>query len=58
MAVISHAKPGSKTASPWLLQLLERRPKVAAVALANKMARTVWAMMANDTAYRRMPQAA
>ena len=44
MAVIRHAKPGSKTASPWLLQLLERRPrKVAAVALANKRARTVWA---------------
>jgi transposase len=59
MAVISHAKPGSKTASPWLLQLLERRPrKVAAVALANKMARTVWAMMANDTVYRRMLHAA
>jgi transposase len=59
MAVIRHAKPGSKTASPWLLQLLERRPrKVAAVALANKMARTLWAMMANGTAYRRTPQAA
>ena len=40
MAVIRHAKPGSRTASPWLLQLLERRPrKVAAIALANKMAR-------------------
>jgi transposase len=58
MAVIRHAKPGSKTASPWLPQLLERRPrKVAAVALADKMARTLWAMMANDTAYRRTPQA-
>lgn len=44
MAVISHARPGSKTASPWLLALLERRPrKLAAVALANKMARIVWA---------------
>ena len=44
MAVISHARPGSKTASPWLLALLERRPrKLAAVALANKMARLVWA---------------
>ena len=54
-----YAKPGSKTASPWLLQLLERRPrKVAAVALANKMARILWAMMANGTAYRRTPQAA
>jgi transposase len=57
--VIRHAKPGSKTASPWLLKLLERRPrKVAAVALANKMARIVWSMMTNDTAYRQAPQAA
>jgi hypothetical protein len=38
--------------------LLERRPrKLAAVALANKMARVLWAMMANDTSYRRLPQA-
>jgi transposase len=44
MAVIRHARPGSKTASPWLLALLERRPrKLAAVALANKMARVLWA---------------
>jgi transposase len=57
--VIRHAKPGSKTASPWLLKLLESRPrKVAAVALANKMARIVWSMMTNDTAYRQAPQAA
>ena len=58
-AVIRHAKPASKTPNPWLLKLLERRPrKLVAVALANKMARTLWAMMANNTAYRRMPQAA
>ena len=57
MAVIRQAKPGSKTASPWLLQLLERRPrKLAAVALANKMARTAWAMMTSGEAWR-MPQA-
>ena len=31
---------------PWLLGLLARkRKKLAAVALANKMARTLWAMM-------------
>ena len=59
MAVVRHAKPGGKTASPWLLQLLERRPrKLAAVALANKMARVVWAMMARGEAYRRQPVAA
>ncbi len=47
MAVIRHAKPGSKTASPWLLTLLECWPrKVAAVALANKMARILWAELA------------
>jgi len=53
MAVIRYAKPGSKTASAWLLALLERKPrKLAAVALANKMARIVWAMMATGEAYR------
>jgi len=57
-AVIRHAKPGSKMATEWLLGLLERRPrKVAAVALANKMARIAWAMMTNETAYRRKPVA-
>ena len=50
-AVIRHAKPGR--ASAWLLALLERRPrKLAAVALANKMARIVWAMMTSGEAYR------
>lgn len=58
-AVISHAKPGSKSASGWLLKLLERRPrKVAAVALANKTARIVWSMMSTGEAYRGLPQAA
>ena len=53
MAVVRYAKPGSETASAWLLALLERKPrKLAAVALANKMARIVWAMMATGEAYR------
>jgi transposase len=55
-AVIGHAKPG-KT-SPWLLSLLARKPrKLAAVALANKIARVVWAMMTSGERYRQ-PQAA
>jgi len=59
MAVIRFAKPGSKSASAWLLQLLERRPrKVAAIALANKIARVIWAMMARGEVYRRQPAAA
>lgn len=38
---------------PWLTQLLARRPfKVVAVALANKMARTAWALMAHGGTYR------
>jgi len=50
-AVIRYAKPGKSSA--WLLALLERRPrKLAAVALANKMARIVWAMMTRGEAYR------
>jgi transposase len=56
MAVIRFAKPGSKSASAWLLKLLERKPrKLCAVALANKMARIIWAMMASGEAYRRKP---
>jgi transposase len=52
-AVIRHVRPGSRNASVWLMSLLARRPrKVAAVALANKMARVVWAMMTRGEAYR------
>ena len=37
----------------WLTQLLARRPfKVVAVALANKMARTAWALMVHGGTYR------
>ncbi len=58
MAVVRFAKPGKKSASAWLLRLLERKPrKLVAVALANKMARIVWAMMASGEAYRRQPVA-
>ena len=54
--VIQFAKPGR--ASGWLIDLLARRPrKLAAVALANKMARTLWAMMVSGELYRR-PQPA
>jgi transposase len=50
-AVIRAAKP-DRTA-PWLMALLARQPKkLAAVALANKMARIVWAMMVSGETYR------
>jgi transposase len=52
------AQTANRTDSPWLLQLLARKPqKVAAVALANKMARIMWAMLVSGELYRR-PQAA
>jgi transposase len=57
-AVIQHAKPGRPATSPWLLNLLGRKPrKLAAVALANKTARIVWAMMTSGEAYRQRPAA-
>jgi transposase len=38
---------------PWLTRLLARRPfKVVAVALANKMARIAWALLAKGGSYR------
>jgi transposase len=58
-AVIRHARPGKPSASAWLLALIQRKPrKLAAVALANKTARIVWAMMSRGEAYRRQPTAA
>ena len=39
---------------PWLRDVLARRPKnVAIVALANKMARTIWALMAHGRSFDR-----
>jgi transposase len=56
MAVIRHAANGGKAATPWLLALPERRPrKLAAVALANKMARIAWATMTTGETYRHVP---
>lgn len=43
----------SAEASPWLKALLARRPfRVAAVALANKMARIIWALLNKGESYR------
>ncbi|MEQ5789304.1 transposase [Erythrobacter sp. NFXS35] len=52
MAVVRRAKKGS-TKRPWVAQLLARKkPKVAAVALANKNARIIRAMLATGEPYR------
>jgi len=47
LAVIRYAKIHGTQHRPWLTALLTRRPtKVAAIALANKIARMAWAIMA------------
>lgn len=52
LAVIRYAQRHG-TRRPWLVHLLARRtPKIAAVALANKMARMIWAMMVTGERYR------
>ena len=53
LAVIRYAKIHGTGHRPWLTGLLARRPtKVAAIALANKIARMAWAMMARGESYR------
>ncbi|WP_228984170.1 IS110 family RNA-guided transposase, partial [Paraburkholderia gardini] len=49
-SVLTHAKePGE-----WVEQMKKRRPtNVVIVALANKMARTIWAVLAHDRPYRK-----
>jgi transposase len=53
LAVIRYAKIHGTQHRPWLAALLARRPtKVAAIALANKIATMAWAMMARGERYK------
>jgi transposase len=57
-AVIRHVRRGRGAVSPWLVDLLKRKPpKLAAVALANKMARIAWKLMVSGEIYRAKPYA-
>ncbi|MEK6536941.1 MAG: transposase, partial [Actinomycetota bacterium] len=52
-SVIRRSEGKSDGRSPWLNEIKERRNKnIAAVALANKNARIIWALLARDEDYR------
>ena len=53
VAVLRHARNRPTRDGAWVRAMLERKPtKVAAVALANKTARIVWAVMMRGDGYR------
>lgn len=57
-SLIRYARSKAPTAD-WLRRLLDRRPaKVAAVAMANKTARIIWAVLVQQRPYRDRPVAA
>ena len=52
VAVLSNAQRKPGKASAWMLRLLAEKPfKTAAIALANKMARTIWALLVRGGTY-------
>ena len=53
MAVVRHAARRGVTSDPWLAGMLARKPRMlVAVALANRNARIVWALMTKKERYR------
>jgi len=54
MTVVRHARRRGTTHLPWLAELIASKPmKVAAVALANRNARTVWALLCSGQSCHR-----
>ena len=52
-SVIRRSKTDALAAAPWVRSLLERRPaRVVTVAMANKTARIIWAVLLRGEVYR------
>jgi len=52
--VLAQQSRADRQLDPWLKSLLSRRPKnIVIVALANKMARTIWALLAHGREFDR-----
>jgi transposase len=57
-SVIRRARTDALAAAPWIRSLLDRRPaRVVTVAMANKTARIVWAVLARGDVYRPLAMA-
>lgn len=53
-SVLRHARASDAGPAPWVHELLERKPaRVVTVAIANKTARTAWALLSHEDVYRR-----
>lgn len=53
MARVSWASRKETSADPWMVRMLGRKPRMlVAIALANKMARMIWAMLTRQEDYR------
>ena len=51
---VQHARRHPEQVDPWTAKMLERKPvRLATVAMANKTARIIWAVLTRDTEYRR-----
>ncbi len=52
-AVLRHRRESEVQNDPWLRRMIsEKPPKLVAVALANKMARIIWALSVKEESYR------
>ena len=51
MALLQQARRGKKRPWPWLEPLLAKKPKLAAVAIANRVARIAWKLMRTGERY-------